>query len=471
MNPTFAHRAPTRVAGPRRPEARSNDQESSGAAANWMPVRAAQPVIRRTIVQTDLNARHAAIHADAHLVLAKGKVLARLDTFNVAANTADLTPLKSDGTTNGASLQGSLAQVLLNWSIHGVLRGGSLTPDTDQVDYPAEGPGGFRVKSDGNMGMAFHNNSYAFGHYSYNTVQPAQPTSNARKGGKTAGKQVAQPTRVDNEHFTVENSLATMFGGIGVDPSSAHHEGTFPPALGSAEKGWWKTRPTAEGKGTFMQGSESQGFAGVDNINFRPRNQEGRALSALPQQVSPNPAEVKPGDKKADPVAVEQNLTLQNLYDLCRKACAKLKLAELWTRIQASMETVRAQMGVNADALHLNSAQRREFLKLALTINKVATLGLTLSNIPNTPADLLEFRDFHLPKSPIVLTAATKVEDKTAMGFITTVRAKKADGKAPDGSDTWLIKEGENDRNYNEISTALITRDWETIRASVIGLP
>jgi hypothetical protein len=76
-----------------------------------------------------------------------------------------------------------------------------------------------------------------------------------------------------------------------------------------------------------------------------------------------------------------------------------------------------------------------------------------------------EFARFHAAGSPVVVSATTTVADKTAQGFITELRKSAAN----DGAN-WVIKEGENWRNDNEISTALLTDHWGAISTWVLSL-
>jgi hypothetical protein len=392
------------------------------------------------ILPADFDARRNNIPNGARLVLVRDNPNTHLRVD--AVNPPNVTVTQLHHTTlqelNPTRTQvGQLAQLLAMSSVYGVEHNGVVTADVDQRPYPAAGAAGIEVKSDRNLAMAFHGSGYAFGHFSYNML--------SEKGTNLA----------DNEHLTVENSLATMFATLGDGrDTSTHQEGSFPASL--EDTGFWDSRIHLM-KGEHQQRANQLGYASVDNINFRPTAQQPRALTDLGQTIRPSNQQLAgAGTVRSGTLPTDQQITLERLYALARTACANLKLAALWNQIRQSMETVRGAAGFAATDLHLNQGQRREFLKLALTMNDVAQMGFVV------PA---EFAQFHRVGSPIVVGPGSAVPDQVAQGFITTLRREQADGNG-----NWLVREGENHRNYNEISTALIAANWAAVSNWIVHL-
>lgn len=281
-----------------------------------------------------------------------------------------------------------------------------------------------------------HEDEDAYVHYSYDLV-----------------KNGSQHNKKDNDHLTVENSLATLLATQRMDKDGV---GAFRDTRGEKHKG------------QHNQLLNAYGFTGVDNINFRPKeNQQG--TSAISNTLDPDQSQRKAtGNKRkdaaSDAVAVDESLSLETFSSWLEALMKQVGVDDdLSKAILASMETVRKRMGVAAADLYLNGTQKAEFAKFVLLA--VGLSGWAKANGPITvPAPL---RGLVQAKSVIRIKKADFDDQAFKAGLSNEVyqeiKAKVDDDK------TWTKTEGEP--NYTAVQTFLIERHWDTIKGWVINPP
>ena len=155
------------------------------------------------------------------------------------------------------------------------------------IHFPQANPGGrtvarmlaqappqptFQQVVSGSQVISLHEDEHAYAHYTYDVVN------------------INGNRRRDNEHVTIENSLAALIAILGTDPQNV-----WKVALARAGK-------ETTTKSTYYQLAQKRGYAGVDNFNFRSADQGTRPL---PPGA---PAEVIPKAALAEPVAIESGL-------------------------------------------------------------------------------------------------------------------------------------------------------------------
>ena len=185
----------------------------------------------------------------------------------------------------------------------------------------------------GSQVIDLHKDEHAYAHYTYDVVDI--------DGGR----------RRDNEHVTIENSLAALIAILGTDPKDVWR-------LAEARRGKETT------KSTYYQLAQKRGYAGVDNFNFRPEDQGTRPLpgGGAPGGVTPKAA-------SAETIPIERGLSLRHFLNFIGRVFGELKYADAKAVI-TSIETVTGRMGTNPESLFLNSVQRSDFITFTLIADR-----------------------------------------------------------------------------------------------------
>jgi hypothetical protein len=189
----------------------------------------------------------------------------------------------------------------------------------------------YKTDANGNQVMDFDEDPVAFAHYSYNVVQLPK----------------AKAPQRDNEHLTIENSLATLLIMVARAPQQEAAE-------------YVKQRQSMKKPLHNLQ-SGKYDFAGMDNLNFRPVDQQPRVLPPW------SPAKAKPGTTPAAKVTVDQTISLEDFLTFVKEVGRRINSPRLppaaLNRIETSIRNVATQrMGRQPSQLFLNTELRGEFL-------------------------------------------------------------------------------------------------------------
>ena len=282
-----------------------------------------------------------------------------------------------------------------------------------------------------------HDHEDAYAHYSYDVV--------AREGGGA--------NRKDNDHLTIENSLAALLATQRQDAEGLE--------------------PFREGRRTKTKADHNQllnayNFTSIDNLNFRTPDQSATDIGASDPTVDSRASgsQRKAADAESDAVAVEEDIGLKQFTDWLGAIFTKVGVEEsLQKSILGSMESVQERMGVRAQDLKLNQTQKVEFAKFVILSGGLS--GWAGSGGPiqvpdplkqlvaNPPAIHLKRKDY-TPKD-----WTEKIPDDLSAQLQQHFSKKK--------SGPFKIREGES--GFNQLQRALVHLHWNTIKQWVLEPP
>ena len=318
----------------------------------------------------------------------------------------------------------------------------------------------FQQVVSGSQVISLHEDEHAYAHYTYDVVN------------------IDGALRRDNEHLTIENSLAALIAILGTDP-----ENVGDVALARAGK---KTT-----KRTYYQLARERGYAGVDNFNFRSANQSARALPTVGAPTVGGPGGVTPKTDPAGPVDVERGLSLRHFLDFIRRVFEPLTrvgagadaLAGVGANaVITSIETVTGRMGTTPDNLFLNSRQRSDFTTFtlmadrAVRVHHATGLGKEPPEVPGKgkfapdgPLAPLARLYQDPPRIRIEPVWFEKNKEACQIGLNAHPQVFQSVESGVGQEGQWERREGEE--FFNEVRTFLVNKYWPEIQALVRPAP
>ena len=300
----------------------------------------------------------------------------------------------------------------------------------------------FQQVVSGSQVINLHEDEHAYAHYTYDVVN------------------INGNLRRDNEHLTIENSLAALIAILGTDP-----EDVWAVALARVGKETTKS--------TYYELAQKRGYAGVDNFNFRSVDQRTRPLP-----TGGAPGDVTPKTDPAEPVDIEPGLSLRHFLDFIGRVFKALSADA--TAVITSIEAVTGQMGTTPDNLFLNSRQRSDFTTFTLMADRAARVHHARGRgkeppevpakgplAPSGPLAPLARLYQHPPHIRIEWVWFYTNEKACQQGLDTQVFQSVESGVHKEGQ--WERREG--DPGFNEVRTFLVNKYWPEIQALVRPTP